>query len=238
MIDYADLEQALCPPGQSRRVRPQKLCDNLAEFGLGVVPDPRDGTLQLVTNKEVVLFDLAESFTSQGERSELFKSIGVKLIVGAMTARADEEIKQSELDLMFEWVDRERLKLERSEHARLRAMIPLLCRRESELRARSSRFADLEEHDRETLLFAAASVAMADGEIDPREISVLERIARALELPTQRIHQHLVTSSFSSQTVETECEIENAELFNATDLEETQRDSARARAILASVFSD
>jgi len=244
LIGSEELVDWLFPGRQSKRNRTQKMCDALAKFGLGMVPDPRDETLQHASQNEVVLFDLGQRFDAASARSETFKLLSLKLIVAAMTARADSNVATSEVELMVSWVESAAKELSLHEKARLRAMVTFLCERSAEFRARRSRFAHLTRDEREALLRAACSVAHADGRIDPRETQVLERIAAALELPAQLAHQNLVQLGFGLEERPDEKlsdrKFEDQPL--ATDICEdtlriTKEESAKAQRVLAAIFA-
>jgi tellurite resistance protein len=244
LIGSEELVDWLFPGRQSKRNRTQKMCDALAKFGLGMVPDPRDEILQHASQSEVILFDLGQRFDAASARSETFKLLSLKLIVAAMTARADSNVATSEVELMVSWVESAAKELSLHEQARLRAMVTFLCERSAEFRARRSRFAHLARDEREALLHAACSVAHADGRIDPRETQVLERIASALELPAQLAHQNLVhlgfgvedrlDDQFSDRKVEDQ---PIATDICAETLRITKEESAKAQRVLAAIFA-
>lgn len=244
LIGSEELVDWLFPGRQSKRNRTQKMCDALAKFGLGMVPDPRDETLQHASQNEVVLFDLGQRFDAASARSETFKLLSLKLIVAAMTARADSNVATSEVELMVSWVESAAKELSLHEKARLRAMVTFLCERSAEFRARRSRFAHLARDEREALLQAACSVAHADGRIDPRETQVLERIASALELPAQLAHQNLVQLGFGVED-RLDDQLRDRKVEDqliATDicadtLRITKEESAKAQRVLAAIFA-
>jgi tellurite resistance protein len=244
LIGLGELVDRLFPGRQSKRNRTQKMCDALANFGLGMVPDPRDEILQHASQDEVILFDLGQAFDAAADRSETFKLLSLKLIVAAMTARADANVAYSEIELMVSWIEWAANELSSHEQARLRAMVTLLCERSAEFRARRSRFAHLTRDEREALLQAACSVAHADGRIDPRETQVLERIASALELPDQLAHQNLVQLGFGIEDrlggPSGDRKVEDHPIATdicADTLRITRDESAKAQRVLAAIFA-
>lgn len=244
LIGSEELVDWLFPGRQSKRNRTQKMCDALANFGLGMVPDPRDEILQHASQNEVILFDLGQAFDAAADRSETFKLLSLKLIVAAMTARADANVAHSEMELMVSWVESAANELSSHEQARLRAMVTFLCERSAEFRARRSRFAHLTRDEREALLQAACSVAHADGRIDPQETQVLERIASALELPAQLAHQNLVQLGFGIEDrlggPSGDRKVEDQPIVTdicAETLRITRDESAKAQRVLAAIFA-
>lgn len=243
LISYAELDDWLFCTDQSQKNRPQKVCDRLARHGIGVVPDPRDEVLQLTYQSEVILFDLGEAFEPSDIRSESFKLMSLKLTVAAMTARADEDIANAEIELMKSWVSNLGPSINRAEKFRLFSMITLLCQRAATFRARRSRFSYLQCDEREALLYAACSIAHADDHLDPREVQVLERIAIALELPIQLAHEYIFQMSFQKSkekdiddTERPALVSEGAEICDVT-LSITKAESAKAQRVLASIFA-
>jgi len=244
LIGSEELLDWLFPDRQSKRNRTQKMCNALANFGLGMVPDPRDEVLQHASQTEVILFDLGQAFDAAADRSDTFKLLSLKLIVAAMTARADSDVANSEVELMVSWVDSEANDLSSHEQACLRAMVTFLCERSAEFRARRSRFAHLTRDEREALLHAACSVAHADGRIDPRETEVLERIASALELPAQLAHQNLVQLGVGVED-RIDDPISDRNTVDqpistgicADTLRITKEESAKAQRVLAAIFA-
>ncbi|MDB4872864.1 MAG: hypothetical protein JWL97_3868 [Gemmatimonadales bacterium] len=163
------------------------LAQLLAQAGVGMEPDPRLGGPIPASGRMVL-------FRAEGELSatpsEAYQSATLLLHLGAAVSAADGHVAAEERELLVGHL-KDALYLSSGERTRLRAHLRWLLTTELKLTGLTRRVAALDKRHRERIADFLASVAAADGVIDPAEVTMLKRIRKLLDLDPEQVHSSL-----------------------------------------------
>ncbi|HEX6471781.1 MAG TPA: TerB N-terminal domain-containing protein, partial [Streptosporangiaceae bacterium] len=162
----------------------------LSTAGIGVEPDPRFGG-PTMTSGPMVLFNETERCSAP---SPAYHAATLLLHLGVAVSAADGQLADQERDVLVGHLERA-LYLSGAEQERLRAHLEWLLSHRPKLTGLTRRIAALDETRREDIAAFLATVATADGVIEPAEIATLKRIRKLLGLDPEEVHVSLHTAA-------------------------------------------
>lgn len=186
-----------------------ELIQNLAQkAGYGIVPDTRYHHAKTSTDGKLVLFP--EGHGKYFEPSKAFSEMGMALRLGAMVAAIDSHVDQAESNLLTQLIDHD-TNLSPTEKRSLHAYLVWRLNTPSNATGLKARVELLGKNEKAAVSRILVGVAMADGKINPEEITQLEKLYTLLGLDkalvTGDIHgmssskAGLRTSSPQSETI-------------------------------------
>jgi len=151
-----------------------ELIQNLAQkVGYGIAPDTRYHYAKTSIDGKLVLFP--EGHGKYFEPSNEFNSMGMTLRLGAMVAKIDSYVDQSEKDLLIQLLDHG-TNLSPTEKRSLHAYLLWRLNTPSNVTGLKARVETLGKTEKVAVSRILVGVAMADGKIDPDEIKQLEKL--------------------------------------------------------------
>ena len=223
--------------------------DALARLSIGMAPDPRFAFRGPKIGEPVVLFELAEGLALLEDVSADYKNTLVAIALGSFIAHADGSIATRErraLEIRIEASDLSSVERDRL-HANLKWMlqvppnIPLFRRR----------LREMPEDARRRVGQATLAMVTADGVVDPGELKAVERLYRAIGLPTDSVYSdlHALAAPSEPVTVRTATATEEnyvipippeeaapALVLNSDRVASVIADTERAASILGDIF--
>jgi uncharacterized tellurite resistance protein B-like protein len=163
----------------------------LGHANIGVEPDPRLGG-PLPISGRVILFRADEGLSAAP--SHAYQSAMLLLHLGAAVSVADGHVSVEEKEHLVGHLEGA-LHLSTAERTRLRAHLRWLLTTEVKLTGLTKRIAVLDKGQREHIADFLATVAAADGYIDPAEVTTLRRIRELLGLDPDQVHTSLHAAS-------------------------------------------
>ena len=176
-----------------------KAADLLARLSIGLAPDPRFSLRSPKRGEPGILFPLPEGVVNLEEVSTRYKGILIVIALGSYIAHSDGKIAEEERSALEAKV--KNAEITESERARLFANLHWMLTIPPDLRLLQKRFEEASQASRHELGLLALAIATADGEVDPGEIREIERIYKALGLPTQGIYSDLHNLSSRDEPV-------------------------------------
>lgn len=223
--------------------------DALARLSIGMAPDPRFALRSPKLGEPVVLFGLPEGITALEEVSDNYRHVLVAIAIGSFIAHADGTIAAPEHAALLARIDN--AELPAPERARLVANLQWLMAVQPDLALFRRRLVDASEEVRQQFGEMALGMAAADGAIDPGEIKAVERLYKSIGLSADGIYSALHALAAGDEPVTVRRAQEQPKGFDipkpereATVSLNTDRvaalmaDTARASAVLGSIFSD
>lgn len=236
-------------PEKLTKARLVKVADSLARLSVGMAPDPRFSLRSPKMEEPVVLFRLPDGTTTLSDVSDQFLITLISLAMGSFIANADGNVSSRERDHLE--VNVENADVSVAEKARLKANLKWFLTVEPDLKMLQKRLREVSENVLHSLGRLALTMAAADGGIDPGEIKAIERLFKAMGLPTDSIFSdlHKLTSRTEPVLVRSakddlgEYKIpmpqENDETMIDTDLvASVEADTLHASSILKEIFTD
>ena len=187
------------PPEKVGRRQLIGAADALARLSIGMAPDPRFALRSPRLGEPVVLFRLPTGITALEDVSEKYKNILVTIAMGSFVAHADGTVATKERSALEVRIDA--AELSAAERARLHANLQWMLAVPPDLALFRRRLRDAPEHTRHELGQVALAMAAADSMIDPGEIKAIERLYKAIGLPTDRVHSDLHALAAGSEPV-------------------------------------
>ena len=173
--------------------------DALARLSIGMAPDPRFALRSPKLGEPVVLFRLPGGITKLEQVSNRYKTLLVSIALGSFVAHADGAIQARERRTLEARIDGAGLPA--AENVRLHANLKWMLSVPLDLGLLRRRLKDASEEARRQLGNLALAMAATDGVIDPQEIRAIERLFKAIGLPTEDIYSNLHAHSASSGPV-------------------------------------
>jgi len=165
--------------------------------GFGIVPDVRfHGTRPDIDGK-VMLFESGHG--NDFSPSSTFRKVGTILRLGALVARTDEHVDESEVELLRNLIA-ENEQLTETEKRSLRAYMHWRLNTPANMSGLKRRLEVLNREEKVAVSHVLVGVALADGKIDPAEIKQLEKLYTSLGLDRSMVTSDVYTLS-SSRTV-------------------------------------
>ena len=171
--------------------------DALARLSIGIAPDPRFALRSPRLGEPVVLFPLPGGITALEEVSDGYKELLVSIAMGSFVAHADGSIAARERITLEAWI--EAAQLPEAERVRLHANLKWMLSVAPDLGLLRRRLKDASEDSRQALGKIALSMAAVDGVIDPGEIKAIEKLYKAIGLPTDDIYSSLHADTTRSE---------------------------------------
>ena len=173
--------------------------DALARLSVGMAPDPRFALRSPKRSEPVVLFRLPAEITALEEVSEKYKDILVTIAVGSFVAHADGTIAAKERSALEARIDA--AMLSKAERARLLANLQWMLAVPPDFGLFRRRLKDIPEHACHDIGRVALVLAAADSVIEPREIKAIEKLYKAVGIPTDSIYSDLHALAAASEPV-------------------------------------
>ncbi len=163
--------------------------DALARLSIGMAPDPRFALRSPKLGEPVVLFHLPEGIIELEQVSNKYKTLLVSIALGSFVAHADGAIEEKERRVLEAQIDG--AGLPEVENVRLHANLKWMLSVPLDMDFLRRRIQNVSDVDRQHLGHLALSMAAIDGMIDFREIKAIERLYKAIGLPTEDISFNL-----------------------------------------------
>jgi tellurite resistance protein len=226
------------------------LCRILSEAGIGIEPDVRYGGMIPEPGSDIALF-LDDNGTVNNEARPEYTAAALTLRLAVSVAGADGEITDEEevflTRKMEEW-----LHLTESEKKRLHASLHLMLLKPGKALGTKKRFEGLPEASRDTIATFLANVSQADSEVNPAEISKLEKIFNLLGLDPKLVFSKVHFAATEPVIVQPGSDekmgyaIPNAPIIkasrsislDASKIAYLQSDTERVSTILSSIFTE
>jgi uncharacterized tellurite resistance protein B-like protein len=168
------------------------LCQLLEKLEYGIEPDPRFGGPNLKREIPTVLFSLSDG--DPRAPSPAYAAAALLLHLMAAVAQSDGTVsieEEAQLETHILAVD----ELFPGEQARLRAHAKWLTRSQLRLPNLGKGGANLNDVERQAIASSVVALAAADGEIDPEEVKILQRIFKLLGLDPEGVFSELHAAS-------------------------------------------
>ena len=171
------------------------MLSNLTEkAGFGIVPDVRfHGTRPDIDGK-VMLFEGGHG--NDFSPSSTFRKVATILRLGALVARGDEHVDESEVELLQNLIA-ENEQLTETEKRSLRAYMHWRLNTPANMSGLKRRLEVLNSEEKVAVSHVLVGVALADGKIDPAEIKQLEKLYTSLGLDRSMVTSDVYTLSSS-----------------------------------------
>lgn len=231
-------------------LRDLSLC--LAAWGLGIVPDPHFAPKILADRDAVLVFRLDMAKPVETEPSDQYRLTYVSLALGMVVANADGSVSESERRILSRLIN-ETAGLSEQERWRLVSDFrwleanPLAV---SDLR----QFLKQSTADvRRALMEQLVPIATADGVVHADEVSVLEKLAKTLDLDMTTIYQSLHSTDPADDEIplvepprpsagpaisQAPQKQSSAAGVDTTRLAEIRAETAHASTLLSAIFAD
>lgn len=224
--------------------------DALARLSIGMAPDPRFALRSPKLGEPVVLFRLPEGITKLEQVSTRYKTLLVSVAMGSFVAQADGAIQAKERQTLEARIDGAGLTA--PEHVRLHANLKWMLAVPLDLGLLRRRLKDASEEARRQLGNLALYMAAIDGVIDPKEINAIEKLFKAIGLPTEDIYSNLHAHTAAGGPITVRSASKRKQEFaiptvpshdNRVELD-TERiaslmaDTARVSSVLGEIFED
>lgn len=173
--------------------------DALARLSIGMAPDPRFALRSPKLGEKVVLFHLPEGVMELEQVSNKYKTLLLFIALGSFVAHADGAIREKERRALEAWI--ERAGLPEVENVRLHANLKWMLSVPLDIEFLRRRIQDIPEEVRRQIGQLALSMAAIDGMIDFREMKAIEKLFKAIGLPTEEISFNLPKDSPTGEPV-------------------------------------
>lgn len=188
-IDSTELIELWSPGAEKLSKKETVMAVQLLEkLGYGIEPDPRFGGPSLKREMTAVLFSAEEG--DPRAPSPAYAAARLMLDLLTAVAAADGTVSAEEeaaLESHIHGVE----KLYRGERARLKAHANRLVLTPPKLTGQRKQLAALAKGERRAIAQSIVTLAAADGEIDPAEVKMLQRIFTLLELDPEGVYADL-----------------------------------------------
>lgn len=167
-----------------------KISDTLARIAIGMAPDSRFALWGPKLGNSVVLFRLLEEdIPDLGTVSEEYRRALLCITIGGFIAHADDSIAEKEKADLEAFVNSR--PLTDPERNRLLANLRWIFYVPPDLRRLQGRLKEASEDVRHDIGKIALSIAASDGSIQPAEITAIERLYKAMDLPPDSMYSDL-----------------------------------------------
>ena len=213
-----------------------ELIYSLANFAdVGVAPDLRYHHAKLKFDGKIVL--LSPAHESDFSPSHAFNKTGVALRLGAMVATIDGHVDESEKIALQQLIEQED-KLNPTEKRSLHAYLKWRLVTSSDNAGLKARLEKLNASDTEFVKRFILSIALADGNIDNREVKQIEKLYTQIGLDKETvssdIHQ-LTTTSHKTEAKESKSTA--SFVLDEAILAAHEHDTSQAKSMLEEIFT-
>lgn len=153
-------------------------------IGFGIAPDPRYHNAKHGKDGVVAIFRGGHGIDFKPSRE--FVTVNTIILLGAPVANVDGNLSPSETQVLQDLVLNNR-KLNQIEKESLLAVLHWCLHTPQGTAGTKQRIAALNQEDRSAIAQILISVASADGQIDPKEIRLLEKIYSSLGLESSQV---------------------------------------------------
>lgn len=158
----------------------------LDHLDIGFEPDRRYGSSPLRPDGHVVLFKAPGGGQVDGE-TPAFAAARAMVDVAALAAGADDKVDSGEIDAITAEI-RNVPELGKIERARLIAYASTLLKDTSLHRFALNKLKTLDAAAKQSVVKSATTAILADGHASPAEVKFLERLYKAMDLPTDGVY--------------------------------------------------
>ena len=187
------------PPEKMGRRQLIGAADALARLSVGMAPDPRFALRSPKLGEPVIIFRLPAGITALEDVSEKYKNILVTIAMGSFVAHADGTVAEKERSALEARIDA--AELSAAERARLFANLQWMLAVPPDLALFRRHLKEAPERTRHELGQIALAMAATDSVIDPGEIKAIERLYKAIGLPTDGVYSDLHSLTAGSEPV-------------------------------------
>jgi tellurite resistance protein len=183
----------LAKPDKVQKNEAMLLAQALEKLGYGIEPDVRLGGPAYEVEGRVVVFRRLPDCPSIA--SDEYATAMLLIRLGAMVSAADDAISQSERELLEHHIE-ERLQLTPGERQRLAAHLAWILEADLGFTGLKRKLDALPRDSRQSIGRVLVGVAATDGQVDAREMKILEKLYGLLELPLADLYRdaHAVQS--------------------------------------------
>jgi uncharacterized tellurite resistance protein B-like protein len=171
-------------PEKLTKTEANGLSQLLTRLGYGMEPDPTFGGALPTLKSHLALFRLAgspvEALSPAYSRATLIAHLAIVVASGTESPSA---IEQQALRAQLETIG-----FNPAERSRLHAHIQWLLQQNPTLRGLKTRLEPLEPSERLEIARSLVQIAAADGQVNPQEVSLLEKVYAQLDLDQQRLY--------------------------------------------------
>lgn len=242
-LNQKDLSAQLLGSGTLTRDSISAIAGHLEEMGLGMEPDVVAGARRPGPEDLVVIFSLNDA--ARGDRSTTeYKTALLTVNLFAAITVADGDASDSELQLVEQQIDAWE-GLSTNLKSRLKANYRLQLKQVRLLPGLKEKLGSLSTDSRRSIGVALASLARADGNVSPHEITLLEKLYGLLQLDPQLVYADLNERTLRSQIKTTGARSTQSGAvpargfaLDANKIAALQKESASVSSLLADVFAD
>jgi tellurite resistance protein len=243
LLNQKDLSAQLHGSGNFTRECISAMAGHFEEMGLGIEPDVVGGARRPGPDDLVVIFSLNDA--ARGDRSTTeYKTALLTVNLFAAIVAADGDASDSELRLVEQQIDTWE-GLSTNLKSRLKANYRLQLKQVRLLPGLKEKLGSLSTDSRRSIGVALASLARADGNVSPHEITLLQKLYGLLQLDPQLVYADLNERTLPSQIksgrarpAQSGSPSARGFALNADKIAALQRESASVSSLLADVFTD
>lgn len=188
--------------------RPDKLgkrqltgaADALARMGYGMAPDPRFALRSPKFGEPVVVFELPEGLDRLEDVSEAYRSALLETALATFIAQADGEVVPAEEKALRSAVEDVR-DLTTSERGRLTANLTWMLSVQPDMNLLRKRLKDATDERKEVFRQIVVRMAHVDSVVQAEEVSVIEKVYKALGLDAATVYTDIHTAALSDAPV-------------------------------------
>lgn len=189
----------LAKPGKVSKNEALLLAQALEKLGYGIEPDIRLGGPVYDVDGRVVVFRRLPDCPSAASDEYAVATLLIRL--GAMVSTADDAVSQLERNLLERHIE-ERLRLTAGERQRLTAHLTWLLEADLGMTGLKRRLESLPQESRRAVGKLLVDIAATDGQVDAREMKILEKLYGLLELPSGDLYRDVhVAQSMDDEPV-------------------------------------
>jgi tellurite resistance protein len=191
LVDAGELAARWPPKGAGKLTKAEavSLAQLLAKRGYGIEPDVRFGSPPLGPG-HAVLFRLGAAAPMPATASSSYQAAMVVLHLAALVSDADNEVADAEKQRLTAHLE-EALHLSIAERQRLHAHLVWLLAARPGLTGVKRRLAGLDRPQRTGVGRFLVTVAAADGNVSPSEVTILQKLYQLLELDPADVYRQV-----------------------------------------------
>lgn len=174
--------------GKFTKVEAGQAANMIGVLGIGLEPDPRHGGRALVAGDEIVLFKLPEG-KDEDPGVGYQQAIALVHLTG-LVATADGDVSPEERSALHSHLASS-LGLSPVESLRLSAFFEWIIARPPSMAGMKAKLAGLSTAQREKVADFLISIAGTDGVIHPKEIKILEKIYKTMDMEAEDVQTHI-----------------------------------------------
>lgn len=237
MLTLRELEASLGGAGQPLT---RKGVRNLAQFleavDVGMEPNVLCGARTPQPGGNIVLFGQLARDAKVGGGAE-YQTAALTLQMGSALAMADGKFDEREMKFLRGKIDEwERLTL--AERRRLHAHLQLLLADPPTLTGLKKKLEPLSMAARKSIAAMMVTLARSDGFVSPDEVTLLEKIYKALGIEPQRVFGDVHAAGTGGDLASATKEPESGIHLDADRIAVLQQDTARVSALLTEIFTE